>query len=381
MIGNIIDYVKEYGHISLAEAPLNDVDSLVLCQFAYIKFDGIVPGPMENKRSVSMQEVYAHADYEKLYGDVRFEKDNRALFEAMLQSARFGNMRMNCYINIIETQWETQFSAITFLMEDGTLFIAYRGTDESIIGWKEDFNMSFLAEIPAQSYSVKYLNIVTGFLNKKFYVGGHSKGGNLAIYAAMNCSDVVRERIIKVYSMDGPGFRPEVLERCDFGAIEERTVKIMPHSALVGMIFETGMEYQVVDCKGFGVAQHNPYTWLVQDGHFKIVEEITEYRKFMDATMNEFILSLDEQQLRTVTETIYNIVMASETDNLIDFMADWKKSVTGIVNAVKEVDPTVKEAIKALAKELSILMRERMKASFFEKTAGKQITVNEDEEA
>ena len=170
MIGNIIDYVKEYGHISLAEAPLNDVDSLVLCQFAYIKFDGIVPGPMENKRSVSMQEVYAHADYEKLYGDVRFEKDNRALFEAMLQSARFGNMRMNCYINIIETQWETQFSAITFLMEDGTLFIAYRGTDESIIGWKEDFNMSFLAEIPAQSYSVKYLNIVTGFLNKKFYL-------------------------------------------------------------------------------------------------------------------------------------------------------------------------------------------------------------------
>ena len=373
MLGNIIEYVREYGHISLEEAPLNDVDSLVLCQFAYIKFDGIVPGPTDNKRSVTIREVYEHADYENLYADVRYEKDNRALFEAMLESKRFGNMRLNCYINIIETEWETQFSAITFLMDDGTLYIAYRGTDETIVGWKEDFNMSFLSEIPAQSYSVKYINIVTGFLNKRFYVGGHSKGGNLAIYAAMNCSEVVKDRIIKVYSMDGPGFRQEVLEKCDFDSIADRTVKILPHSALVGMIFETNMDYQVVDCKGFGLAQHNPYTWLVQDGHFKVVEQITEYRRFMDATMNEFILSLDEEELRTVTETVFGIVAASETDNLIDFVADWKKSVTGIVNALKEVDPKVKDAMKELAKELVLLMRERMKAGILERVPGKQV--------
>ena len=254
MPGTIIDYVKEYGHSPFSEAEVNDVDSLVLSQFSYMKFDGMVPGLFDNKPSVTLQDIYFHPEYEKLYADVRYEEENRALFEAMLESTRFNDMRVNCYINIIEEEWETQFSAITCILGDGSLYIVYRGTDESIVGWKEDFNMAYLSPVPGQAYSVKYLNIVTGFLKKDFYVGGHSKGGNLAIYAAMNCNKKVQDRIIKVYSMDGPGFRPETLKKGDFEAIADRTVKILPHSSLVGMIFEQNMDYLVVDSKGFGLA-------------------------------------------------------------------------------------------------------------------------------
>lgn len=354
MKGTIIDYLKEYANVSLKDEPMNDVDSLVLCQFAYLKFDGLVPLVTENGRSVSLQQIYEHPDYEKLYADERYEKDNRALFEAMRKCVRFRSMKLNCYINIISTQsdFETQFSAVTFLLEDGSMYVAYRGTDETIVGWKEDFNMAFLSPVPGQEYAVKYLHMVTRRLPRNFYIGGHSKGGNLALYAAMRCVPQVQDRIIKIYSMDGPGFRPEVLEKLDFGRIEERTCKILPHSSLVGMLFEKDIRYQVVESRTFGLAQHNPFTWLVKEGHFVTVSDIYETRRFMDDTLNEWILSLDEQSLRTFVDTLFLILTASEADNLIDFTADLKRSMSGILGAMKGLDEGTQKALKQTVKAL-----------------------------
>ena len=367
MKGTIIDYLKEYADVSLKDEPMNDVDSLVLCQFSYLKFDGLVPLVTENGRSVSLQQLYEHSDYEKLYGDERYEKENRALFEAMRKCVRFRNMKLNCYINIIEAQadFETQFSAVTFLLEDGTMYVAFRGTDETIVGWKEDFNMAFLSPVPGQEFAVKYLNMVTARLPRDFYVGGHSKGGNLAVYAAMNCYPQARDRIRKIYSMDGPGFRPEVLEKCDFGQIEERTCKILPHSSLVGMLFEKDIRYQVVESRTFGLAQHNPFTWLVKDGHFVTVSDIYESRRFMDDTLNEWILSLDEQSLRTFVDTLFQILAASESDNLIDFTANLKRSMTGILGAMKDLDEDtqkgLRQAVKALFEIGGLRIRQELK--------------------
>lgn len=363
MTGTIIDYLKEYADVSLKDEPMNDVDSLVLCQFSYLKFDGLVPLVTENGRSVSLQQLYEHPDYEKLYGDERYEKENRALFEAMRKCVRFRNMKLNCYINIIETQadFETQFSAVTFLLEDGTMYVAYRGTDETIVGWKEDFNMAFQSPIPAQEFAVKYLHMVTGRLPRDFYIGGHSKGGNLAVYAAMNCTPQVQDHILKIYSMDGPGFRPEVLEKCHFDKIEARTCKILPHSSLVGMLFEKDIRYQVVESRTFGLAQHNPYTWLIRDGHFETVSDIYESRRFMDDTLNEWILSLDEESLRVFVDTLFQILSASEADNLITLTANLKRSMTGILGAMKGLDENTHKALKQTMKSLFEIAGMRMK--------------------
>lgn len=346
MAGTILEYLKDHGPVSFFEEPVNEVDSLILCQFAYLKFDGMVPDVKENKAFVTLQELREHADYEKLFKNTWFEKNNKKLFEGMLASRRFRHLKMNCYTNIVETGWETQFSAITFLLEDGTLYIVYRGTDESIVGWKEDLNMAFLDPIPGQEYSVKYLNMVVGKLHQPFYIGGHSKGGNLAVYAAMNCPKAVQERIIKVYNMDGPGFRPEVLKKYDYAAIEGKTVKILPHSSLVGMIFEQSMNYRVVKSKALGLLQHDPFSWQVKYGRFVDTGQVFEGQKFMNDTLNEWILSLDEEQLRTFVETLYQIISATEKDNLIDFSTDWQASINSMVSAVKEVDEQTKSMIK-----------------------------------
>ncbi len=351
-MGTIIDYLKEYGGQSFYEKPMNDVDSLALCQFSYLKFDGMVPGVRENGRSVTLEELAARSDCDKLFADERFEKENRELFEQMLHSRRFRTLRMNCYINIVEAEWETQFSAITFLLEDNTMYIAFRGTDETIIGWKEDFNMAFLSPVPGQELSVKYLNTVTGRLHSPFYIGGHSKGGNLAVYSAMNCIPKVQERILKVYSMDGPGFRPEVLAECRYDEIADKVVKILPHSSLVGMLFETDIRYRVVESKTFGLAQHDPFSWLVKDGQFVEVDGIYEKRMRMDKAINQWILSLDETQLRTFVDTLYQVVSASQAKDLIEFTADWKKSMNGMVAAMKEIDKQTADMLRAIVKSL-----------------------------
>lgn len=362
----LLDYIREYGTIAFAEKPMNDVDSLVLCQLSYLKFDHMVPDIHQNAPSVSLEELAVHADYEKMFADERFEKENRGLFEALLASRRYRTLRLNCYVNMVEKEWETQFSAVTFLLDDGTLYVAFRGTDESIVGWKEDFNMAFLSPVPGQALSVKYLNLVTAKFYKPFYIGGHSKGGNLAVYSAMNCLPKIQERIIKIYNMDGPGFRPEVLEQCRYDDVADKVVKILPNSSLVGMIFEKDIRYRVVKSRTFGLAQHNPFTWLVKEGRFVEVDGIYEGRRKMNNALNEWILSVDEKRMKAFVDTLYQIVSASEANDLIEFAADWRKSLRKMRTAFKEVDEDtskmLKETVKSLFHMIRISMMREMKS-------------------
>ena len=205
-MGTILDYLKEYGDYSLEEKPFSDVDSLVLCQFVYLKFDGLVPGPGEEHGAVTVQELAAHPDYDHLYGDERYRKDNTALFQKIYKSRRFGTMKLWNYVNLIEPEQETQFSAVVFGLSEELSYVGFRGTDESIVGWKEDLNLAFSEPVPGQRLSVSYLEQAAQTIQSGLYVGGHSKGGNLAVYASMNCSAGVRERIDRIYDHDGPGF-------------------------------------------------------------------------------------------------------------------------------------------------------------------------------
>lgn len=351
-MGTVIDYLKAYGDFTFQEKPFTEVDSLALCQLSYLKFDGMVPGVREDKKPVTLEELALREDFDRLFADERFEKQNRALVAGMLGGKRFRQLRLNSYINIVEKEWETQFAAVTFLLDDGTVYVAYRGTDETIVGWKEDFNMAFCAPVPGQEYSVSYLNMVTKQIRRPFYVGGHSKGGNLAVYSAMNCYPEVRERIIRIYSLDGPGFRPEVLEKGKYDLIAERVTKILPQSSLVGMLFESDMRFQVVESKTFGLAQHDPFTWRVEQDHLVRADGIYQGRKRMDNTLNQWILSLDEEQLKVFVDTLYQVISASRADNLIDLTAEWKVSMNRIVAALKEVDDQTAQVLRKVIRSL-----------------------------
>lgn len=365
-MGTILDYLKEYGDYTLDEKVFSEVDSLALSQFAYLKFDDLAPAPGEDKPMVSLSELYRHEDYDHLYADERYREDNTALFLALYHSRRFRDMTVGNYVNLIDLKTETQFSAMTFCLPNGVYYVAYRGTDETIVGWKEDFNLAFSEPVLGQRLSVDYLNRVAEAIKGAFYVGGHSKGGNLATYACMNCDRKVRSRILAIYDHDGPGFRPEVKAQSSYDEIADRIHKTIPHSSLVGMLLYSEGAYRVVESKTIGLAQHNPYTWLIKEDQFRIVNELYAGRKFLDEALNQWILSLSQEQMHTFVDTFYQIVLAAETDNLIDFTANWFQSIQKIGAALKEIDPQTRKIIMQIMKSLfeiiSLHMKERVRS-------------------
>lgn len=366
-MGTILDYLKDYGDYTFAERPFDEVDSLVLSQFAYLKFDGLVPSIDEDKPVVSLWELKEHANYDHLYADERYREDNTALFLGMYHSRRFQDLRINNYVNQISLETETQFSAVTFRLSSGTSYVAYRGTDETIVGWKEDLNLAFSEPVEGQRMSVEYLEKAAGKIEGSFYVGGHSKGGNLATYACMNCDSIVRSRVMAIYDHDGPGFRPEVKARGAYDEIVDRIHKTIPHSSLVGMILYTDGIYSVVESRTFGLAQHNPYTWLVKDDHFQMVDELYARRKFMDEALNQWILSLTQEQMHTFVDTLYQVALASETDNLIDFSANWFQNIQKIGTALRDIDPQTGKAIIQVMKLFFAIASLNVKEMFKDK--------------
>ncbi len=357
-MNNVFGYLKEYGSRSFAEKEFSDVDSLILSQFSYLKVDGIVPKLKEEAEAVTLRFLLEHPDRNKLFADERFEKNNRRLFALLCDSVRFGDIRINYHVNIIDEQIGTQFAAMVITLGKEEHYVAFRGTDETIVGWKEDFCMAFSGTIPSQDYSVVYLTQVADRLQGMLYLGGHSKGGNLAVYAALRCPQDIEPRIKRIYSFDGPGFRPEILTGERYQAIRGRIHKVIPQSSVVGMVLQHQEKYIVVKSKAAGLLQHDPFTWLIEHGSFVRLNSLYKGRKIMDHALNEWILELSDEQIRRFVGNLFDIVYASEKDNLIDLSKDWKRSVRNMMEAYKEMDAEEKKfMIRIIGRLFSIQSR------------------------
>lgn len=349
---NIIDYARSWGRYSFKDIPLNEVDSLILCQLSYLNYEKFVPGLDRRNAPVSIQSIYEHPDRDRIMDDYWYRENNKELFQAAAESIRFGSLKMNYYVNIVNEENETQFSAITYVLGDKNVYIAYRGTDANIVGWKEDLNLAFSKPLHSQYLATEYMDRVAGYIAGSFYTGGHSKGGNLAVYAAMNCGERTRDKLLMVYNNDGPGFRPEIREQGNFQAIADRVVKFIPRSSIVGMILEDHCDYEIVESRGIGLLQHNAYSWKVEKGAFKRAENMTSSKVIRDAALNEWILSLSEEEAHAFVDTLYEVVSASEASNVFEFGADWKKCLQSVLTAAREVNGATKKTIQKMLRSL-----------------------------
>lgn len=357
-MGNIIDYVNNFQY-TFAERAFNDVDSLVLCQLAYLKMKRLIPGLDDGQEFMPFRKVLRRENEEQVFADERYREDNQGLAAAILKSRRFADLQVNFYIDILDKEMEVQFSAVTYLLggdaeKKPLYYIAYRGTDEKLVGWKEDFTLAFSEPVVGQLYAAHYMRKAAAYLPGNFYVGGHSKGGNLAVFAAMSSSAALQERILQVYSHDGPGFKPQVMERYEYERIADKVKKILPRSSMVGMLMERGNAYSVVECSSYGLMQHNPYTWEtdIEAGSFVPMEELKNSVRLLDSAVTDWILGLDDEQIGRFSDVLFRLLAASETDNLIDFAADWKKSISGILQELKEVDDESKAEMEEIVKGL-----------------------------
>ena len=366
-MGNIISYLEEYDKHSFKNMAFNEVDALVLSQFSYLKLDDLIPKIVDDESPVSFLTLAGHMDERIVFSDERYEKDNRLLFEHMLKSRRFSNMSFNYYTNLINEQVETQFCAMVCFLEDSIPIIIFRGTDENFVGWREDFNMAFKKPVTGQYLAKMYLAKVGEHIASDFMIGGHSKGGNLAVYSSMNTESDIRKRIRSIYSFDGPGFRPEILKSDDYDSISDRIHKYIPGSSVVGMLLEEHENYRVVESSSFGLLQHNPYTWKVNGHSFIERDSLDKSSLFMNKALNEWLLTLDEEQLEVFGETLFYILEGCEMKNMIEVSRDWKKGINNMIHASKAVDEETRDKINQILRILGEIIRENAKEDFDKK--------------
>lgn len=363
-MANLMDYLDWRGDLTLRQAGINDVDLLILSRLSYFPFDGVVPSQQDGG-SVTVAEA-ASAEFQKDF----LQKEDRVLLHALAESGRFSGMKLTGYINKIDPDAQEQFSAVTVLPGNGETVAAYRGTDSTLVGWKEDFNMGYLTPVPAQREAVRYLIQAADRTQGGVRLAGHSKGGNLAVYAAAYCPPDVRERLLSVNNNDGPGFSSAVMEEPGYQAVRGRIRTFVPQSSIVGMLLDHEEEYTVVHSTQVGVLQHDLYTWEVKRDDFVRLDTVTSSSRFADLTLKAWIAGMEPEEREKFSDALYEILSATNAKTVTELSAAWFKSAVAILQSLKNVEEPTKQLLYELLGRLLKSARENL-PQVLPKTRGK----------
>lgn len=353
-MANVNDYLEWRGDIPFTCMPFNEVDSLVLSILSYTDFSDIVPGP-ESASKVTLKYAFEKFFEKNKKEDILAKKTETKyapfLMEKMVDSARFGDMYLFGYTEIFDKELDTQFSCISFLLNDDTYFIAYRGTDSTIVGWKEDLNMGYLYQTPGQLNAKNYLDQNYFNSDKMIRVGGHSKGGNFAVYAAAFCDESIQDKIINVYSNDGPGFRREVCMKKGYKRIVSKVISTVPEESVVGMLLENDYEDHVIKSSKKGMSQHDGYSWQVLGSSF-VESELTESSIKIDKALSDWIDSMTITERKLFIDSIFEPLEKSEFDTIDDLFSGnlftIMKTISSYQNFTDEQKELLKEPLKKL---------------------------------
>lgn len=366
MLASNISFPKKESSVSIIEyaekqmqtfdtLPFGAVDSLILSQLAYMHLDCIVP-PVENEEAaVRIADLYRAECFETMLDDVRDAKSNRKLLNAVCASPRYRDIKVNYYIDLIDTQQEKQFCAMTFILPDGRLYIAFRGTDSSIVGWKEDFNLFFQPVIPGQISAQHYVQTVAGRLDGDIYIGGHSKGGNLALFGAAFSDGEIQNRIITVFNHDGPGLSPEIMQMDGYKDLADKVQTTVPQASLFGLIFAT-CELQVVKSDRMGIMQHDPFSWEISGSDFIYAENLKGISNKIIFTLYDLMKNLGQDERETFIDTVFKVISAPGVTSFAEWPAMAIKEFDSMISTLKSLDSQTVEKMKNVLLELAKAM-------------------------
>ena len=337
---NVMDYLHWRGDLSFCADPANEVDSLIFSTLAYVTFE-------EKTEAVPLSAALCAYHYlpdgERITGVVI--PDNLAPFaEAAAASARFGSCKVFHFCTYTDETEQTQFAAVTFLTDDGAAHIVFRGTDDTIVGWKEDLNMAFSQQIPAQRKAAEYLmQIANAYPDKPLYLSGHSKGGNLAVWASFHTSESVQSRIVRVYALDAPGFLPGITETPSYEKIRDRIARFVPVSSPVGMLLDSDADCRFIASSQIGPFQHAPLSWLVRGNTFVYRPGRSHFGEQTDRSMRHFLASLSHSEREAFADTLYALATSSDAKTITEWSENGLRSAIQIRRALKGLDPQLRK--------------------------------------
>ena len=365
---NIFDYIDWRGDLTLAQSPFNEVDNLILAELAFLDFASIVPSFDSGDPIALHDAAVLYFARESGTGEemgVLVPEVIPDLLRRCAQSARFGDIHLYGYDAQTDHTREKQFAAVTMELSDGTVYIAFRGTDDTLVGWKEDFNMSFLPVVPSQEESLVYLRRAARVYRRaKLRLGGHSKGGNLAVYSAVQCEEAIQRRIVAVYNNDGPGFSSDILQTEGYRRMEDRILTIVPQSSLVGMLLTHAERYTVVCSNQVGLLQHDGFSWAVRGASFVHLDDISAEGRFYDAALKELVTQLTPAQREAFSNALFEVLSATDAETLTELREDGLRAAAAMVRTIGDLDkPTraaLRDTVRLLLRIGAKLLRQKM---------------------
>lgn len=357
-MSNFYGFLKKEGRKTFEESGFCNVDALIFCQLSYLNYDAAFAGTEDRSRQMPLIGITPFARSGILFNNIRLPEECKKLYFYFIQSPRYKDIKLSHYVNEVDYSNEKQFSAVVFNLPDKSVFVAFRGTDNTIVGWKEDFNMTFMTPVPAQADSVSYLNRIQKNCKGVIRVGGHSKGGNLAVFASAKCNNDIKSRITDIYNFDGPGFRKEFLSDNDYIEIRDKVKKFIPQSSIIGMLMYNQENHIVVQSGKKGFSQHDLFNWKIKDGDLLVCDEVKETSFVIDKTISEWLESLDDEKRRVFFDTLYDVVRQTKASTIAELNAEKRENAIKMLKALRGVDPQTRRfVLKAFTRLFAIAPR------------------------
>lgn len=376
---NILDYLAtEFA--TFEEKPFNPLDSAILSQFCMVRLEGIVPA-LRNLEAFPGLPTFSELQFSVPGSALHFTEVLRAeLYETMFTglvpglvkenmialaaSPRFRDMVVQDYLSLFDNTLQTQFAAMTFAYKDQFVYVGYRGTDSSFTGWKEDFNMACTSPIPSQEHAVHYLEAIAATKPKRLIVGGHSKGANLAVYAALRANIPTQQHIEIVYSHDGPGFKPGVFDAPTWAALEGRIHRTVPQESIIGMFMETAVPPRVVKSTEHGIMQHSIFSWDITSDDFVYVDAVADSSLFTQTVLIDWLAGSSDSEVAIIGKALFDAIEASGAQDISELLSGGVRSIALLTEAAKNTDDTTRDTLIAAAKTLTEIATRRATQGF-----------------
>ena len=337
---SIFSYIDKYGVYSFDELEFNDVDNLIFSSLSYVDLGDYVSANRFNKKTISSVGKAFFEKFDSNSKNIIATKTGIKVLENIMNTRRFSSLMLYNYSYIGDDK--QQFSAITIDINSKLSYVSYEGTDHLLSGWKEDFELAYKFPIESQKYAIEYLNKTIGFFDKNIIIGGHSKGGNLALVASMYAKKSIKKKIIKIYSNDGPGLRKKEIESKEYKSIKEKYIHIIPNYSVVGLLLRHTSNYKVIKSTRKDLMAHSIMTWQINNTEL-VLADLSDLSKKIDKSVLAWLDKNDDKKREKMITTVFNALENSGVYNLNDLKNI--KTAIRVIKNIRNIDKETKELI------------------------------------
>jgi len=352
-MNTLYDYLTWRGDLSFRQAPFGEIDAFLFSQLSYINWELVL-----SPRDTSLLSEVASQLVSQEFATCFTAPSDKKLLPVLSATRRFGLVRMTRVESVLDREAGEQFSAVSFLLDDGTVFASFRGTDGTLIGWREDFCLTLSDAVPAQDHAREYLQSLLPLSPLGLRVGGHSKGGNLALYAASACPNELQTKILGIYPFDAPGQSDRTVASPGYAAIEDRIHAYVPASSIIGLLMNPPRQYTIVRSTHISIMQHDPYSWVLDGPRFETVPTLNRDAVYVDTVLHKWLSSVGQDERAALIKTLFDVLESTNASRFGDeFWSSLLKNPAAFLSAIFSTDrEQASQAAKVMKSLISVIM-------------------------